>query len=176
VALSAPPRFPDGGGGALLPDGAPGAGSPLQAFPSPRRRKSLGTRRQRVVAAVVIIGSLGFLTERGLANAIDYYLTANQAVAQRAQLGDKDFRIQGTVLPGLRQVGTTLHFSITSHKVDVRVVSTGTPGQLFRVGMPVVLDGHWQGDVYSSFQIMVQHGSTYVEAHPTKPKNKVSTS
>ena len=132
----------------------------------PRRRRSLGTRRQRAVAGVVIVGALAFLFVRGLTNAMDYYLTVNQAVAQRAQLAGKDFRIQGTVMPGLSQVGTLLHFSITSGHVDAEVVSTGSPPQLFRVGMPVVLDGHWQGDVFSSFQIMVQHGSKYVEAHP----------
>jgi cytochrome c-type biogenesis protein CcmE len=174
VALSAPPRAPNGAG-PQAPGSAPDVVSSQAAgLPYPRRRKSLGTRRQRVVAAVVIVGALGFLAERGLANAIDYYLTANQAVAQRAQLGDKDFRIQGTVLPGVRQVGTTLQFSITSHDVDVKVVSTGEPGQLFRVGMPVVLDGHWQGNVFSSFQIMVQHGATYVEAHPGKAKGAPS--
>jgi len=176
VALSAPPRVPTGAG-PWAPESAPAtASSQAAGFPYPRRRKSLGTRRQRVVAAVVIVGALGFLMERGLANAVDYYLTANQAVAQRAQLGDKDFRIQGTVLPGVRQVGTTLQFSITSHDVDVRVVSMGAPGQLFRVGTPVVLDGHWQGNVFSSFQIMVQHGATYVEAHPTKAKSGARTS
>lgn len=147
----------------------PEAGTPPTSFPGPRRRRTLGSRRQRVVAAVVIVAALGFLVARGLTNALDYYLTTNQAVAQRAQLGDTDFRIQGTVMPGLRQVGTTLHFSITSHHVAVAVVSSGSPSQLFRVGMPVVLEGHWQGDFFSSYQIMVQHGSNYVEA-PAKPK------
>jgi cytochrome c-type biogenesis protein CcmE len=175
MALTAPPRAPNGA--AAAPDGARGAGSSQsEVLLYPRRRQSLGTRRQRIVAAVIIVGALGFLIERGLANAIDYYLTANQAVAQRAQLGDKDFRIQGTVLPGVHQVGTTLQFAITSHNVDVKVVSTGTPGQLFRVGLPVVLDGHWQGNIYSSFQIMVQHGSTYVEAHPTKSESGAHSS
>ncbi len=74
----------------------------------PRRRRSLGSRRQKIVAAIVILGALGFLVARGLANAMNYYLTANQAVAQRAQLGGTDFRIQGKVLPGVHQVGTTL--------------------------------------------------------------------
>jgi cytochrome c-type biogenesis protein CcmE len=175
MALTAPPRTTNGAGAA--PEGVAGAGGPPpEVLLYPRRRQALGTRRQRIVAAVIIVGALGFLIERGLANAINYYLTANQAVAQRAQLGDKDFRIQGTVLPGVHQVGTTLQFAITSHNVDVKVVSTGTPGQLFKVGMPVVLDGHWQGDVYSSFEIMVQHGSTYVEAHPTKPKSGAHSS
>jgi cytochrome c-type biogenesis protein CcmE len=129
-----------------------------------------------VVASIVILGALAFLLGRGLTNAMDYYLTAQQAVAQRAQLGQQDFRIQGTVLPGLRQVGTTLHFSIGSGRVEVDVVSTGSPPQLFHVGMPVVLDGHWQGPVFASFQIMVQHGSTYVEAHPVPVKSAARTS
>jgi cytochrome c-type biogenesis protein CcmE len=135
---------------------------------APRRRRSLGNRRQKIVAAIIILGALGFLVARGLANAMNYYLTANQAVAQRAQLGSSDFRVQGKVLPGIHQVGTTLHFVITAKNVNVDVVSTGSPPQLFHVGMPVVLDGHWQGNVFSSFQIMIQHGSTYVEAHPGK--------
>ena len=138
---------------------------------APRRRRSLGSRRQKIVAAIVILGALGFLVARGLANAMNYYLTANQAVAQRAQLRGTDFRIQGKVLPGVQQVGTSLHFVITSDNVNVNVVSTGSPPQLFRVGMPVVLDGHWQGNVFSSFQIMVQHGSTYVEAPSGKAKS-----
>lgn len=130
----------------------------------PARRRHLSSRRQRAVAALVIAGALGFLLVRGLTNAMDYYLTANQAVAQRAQLMGKDFRIQGTVLPGVRHVGSGLAFSITSHNVDVRVMSTGSPSALFKAGMPVVLEGHWQGDLFSSYQVMVQHGSNYVEA------------
>jgi len=141
--------------------------------PAPHRRRSLSTRRQRAFAAVVILAALGFLLWRGLANALDYYLTANQAVAQRAKLGENDFRIQGTVMPGLQQVGNSLHFSITSHNVDVAVVSTGSPPQLFKVGMPVVLEGHWQGDLFSSYQIMVQHSSSYVEAKSPAPKPKL---
>jgi cytochrome c-type biogenesis protein CcmE len=155
------------GGGGSHRNGAP----PPVALAGPRRRRSLGSRRQKIVAAIVIVGALGFLVARGLANAMNYYLTANQAVAQRAQLKGADFRIQGKVLPGVQQVGTTLRFVITSKDVDVNVVSTGSPPQLFRVGMPVVLDGHWQGDVFSSFQIMVQHGSSYVEAPSGKAKS-----
>ena len=128
-----------------------------------------------MVAAAVIVGALAFLLGRGLTNAMEYYLTAKQAIAQRAQLGQEDFRIQGTVLPGLRQVGATLHFAIGSGSVEVNVVSTGSPPQLFHVGMPVVLDGHWQGADFASFQIMVQHGSTYVEAHPGKTKSASRT-
>jgi cytochrome c-type biogenesis protein CcmE len=119
-----------------------------------------------LVAGVIVLSALGLLVFRGLTSAMDYYLTAAQAVAQKAQLGTRDFRIQGTVMRDVHQVGATLDFTITSHGVRVPVVSTGSPSSLFKPGIPVVLDGHWQGDHFSSYQIMVQHGSNYVEAHP----------
>ncbi len=182
MAVSSPPGAvagsadgsPRGNGSSVRTEPLPtGQGLTPQGLAGPRRRRSLGTRKQKIVAGIVILAALGFLVARGLANAMNYYLTANQAVAQRAQLGAADFRIQGTVLPGVRQVGTDLRFSITAKHVDVDVVSSGSPPQLFRVGMPVVLDGHWQGNVFSSSQIMVQHGSSYVEAHPGKSGSNV---
>jgi cytochrome c-type biogenesis protein CcmE len=134
-------------------------------IPAPRRRRSFATRRQKIMACIIVVGSIGFLLFRGLTDAVNYYLPANQAVAQRAKLGNSDFRIQGKVLRGVRQSGKDLYFTISSHHVNVPVVSTGSPPQLFRAGMPVVLVGHWQGTIFSSFQIMVQHGSSYAEAH-----------
>lgn len=136
----------------------------------PRRRRGFGSRRQKVVAVVVILAALGFLLARGLANALNYYLTAKQAVAEKAELGDSTFRIQGTVMPGVHQAGSTLHFSISSANVHVAIVSTGLPPQLFKVGIPVVMAGHWQGSSFVTDQIMVQHGSTYVEAPKAKAK------
>lgn len=157
--------------------GADGPGSsPFSApAPMPRRRRALATRRQKLVAGIVVLGAFSFLLFRGLTNALNYYLTANQAVAQRAKLGTSDFRIQGTVLPGLRDANGKLYFKIASHRVDVQVVSTGSPSELFKVGMPVVLDGHWQGETFSSFQIMVQHGSTYTPASSSHPKTNSVT-
>ena len=148
-----------------------GAATPAGA---PRRRRSFTTRRQRLVAGALIVAALGFLVWKGLSNALAYYLTANQAVAQRAQLGDSDFRIQGTVVPGVREVGADLRFGIVSHHVVVQVDSSGSPPQLFRAGVPVVLEGHWQGDIFTSSQIMVQHSSNYVEASSTKAKAEAS--
>ncbi|HET9059416.1 MAG TPA: cytochrome c maturation protein CcmE [Acidimicrobiales bacterium] len=128
------------------------------------RRRSFTSRRQKIVAGSVVVVALGLLTFKGLTDALDYYIPANQAVAQRAQLGTKDFRIQGDVMDDVRTVaGGLLRFDITSHGAVVDVVSTGSPSSLFKPGMPVVLAGHWQGDVFSSYQIMVQHGSSYVE-------------
>jgi hypothetical protein len=80
---------------ALITSSPAGPGVP----PAPPRRRSalLGSRRRQVVAGVVIAGALAFLLLEGLNNATIYFKTADQAVADRAALGSKPFRIEGTV-------------------------------------------------------------------------------
>jgi cytochrome c-type biogenesis protein CcmE len=138
--------------------------------PPVRRRGVLGSRRRQVVAALVILAALGFLAAEGLSNATIYFKTADQAVADRAQLGTRQFRIEGTVGQQISQVGQTVRFTITANGVTVPIVDTGSPPQLFKTGIPVVLEGHWQGGYYASDQIMVKHTASYVEAHPNRVK------
>jgi cytochrome c-type biogenesis protein CcmE len=139
----------------------------------PRRRARLGSRRRQIGAGLVIAGALAFLLVEGLNNATVYFKTADQAVADRVALGSRQFRIEGTVEPNVRQVGTTTAFSIIANGVTVPVVDTGQPPQLFKPGIPVVLEGHWQGQMYASDQIMVKHSASYVEAHPDRLKSQL---
>jgi cytochrome c-type biogenesis protein CcmE len=138
--------------------------------PGLRRRTYLTSWKRRVVAAVVVAGALGFLLFQGLNNATVYFKTADQAVADRASLGARQFRIEGTVEPGVQQAGGKTLFSIIANSVSVNVVDSAQPPQLFKVGIPVVLEGHWQGDTYAADQIMVKHSASYTEAHPDRLK------
>jgi cytochrome c-type biogenesis protein CcmE len=142
---------------------------------SPRRRALLGSRRRQVIALLVIAGAVSFLLLEGLSNATVYFKTADQAVADKAALGHRQFRIEGTVEPGVHQVGTTTDFSIYANGVRVAVVDSADPPQLFKAGVPVVLDGHWEGAVYASDQIMVKHTASYTEAHPDRLKSQLPT-
>jgi cytochrome c-type biogenesis protein CcmE len=139
----------------------------------PRRRAGLGTRRQRIVALVLVLGALGFLVFRGLTNATEYFKTTTQAVQQRAQLGTQDFRIEGTVEDDVHNTGTAVDFTIYGGGTTVAVISTGSPPELFKPGIPVVLDGHWAGASYLSDLIMVKHTANYVEAHPGRLKSQL---
>ncbi|HEX3426209.1 MAG TPA: cytochrome c maturation protein CcmE [Acidimicrobiales bacterium] len=135
----------------------------------PRRR--LGSRRRQIIAFGVIMAALLVLVFRGLGNATEYFKTADEAVADRAQLGTKDFRIEGTVQPGVRQTGQLVNFVISNNGVNVPVVQHGEPPQLFKAGIPVVLDGHFDGPDSTTFDsnlIMVKHTASYVAAHPER--------
>ena len=127
------------------------------------------TRGRLWVAAVVVLGALGFLVYQGLGNATLYFRTADEAVAQRAQLGDRRFRIEGDVVDGsVHQVGNDVSFILSKNNVEVPVRHEGDPPELFRPGIPVVLEGHFQGDTFASDRIMVKHSETYVAKNPDR--------
>ncbi len=133
----------------------------------------IDSRRRLWIAGAVVLVALGFLVFQGLGNATLYFRTADEAVAQRAELGDRRFRIEGDVVDGsVRQVGNDVSFMLTKNAVQVPVQHKGDPPELFRPGIPVVLEGRFRGDHFSSDRIMVRHSETYVAENP----NRVTTS
>ncbi len=129
----------------------------------------IDTRRRLWLAGIVVLAALGFLVFQGLGNATLYFRTADEAVAQRAELGDRRFRIEGDVVDGsVQQVGNDVSFILTSKSVEVPVRHKGDPPELFRPGIPVVLEGRFRGDHFSSDRIMVRHSETYVAENPDR--------
>lgn len=134
-------------------------------------------RRRLWLAGAVVLAALGFLVFRGLGNATVYFRTADEAVAQRQSLGDRRFRIEGTVVDGtVVESAGTVAFRIESKGVQVPVVHQGDPPQLFKPGMPVVLEGNFHGDGFASDRILVKHSETYVADHPGRVATTVVTS
>lgn len=137
--------------------------------PAPRvraRRSILASRRRQVVAGLAIVLAVGFLIFEGLGNALSYYQTVPQALAQRSTLATKNFRIMGTVGPSVSQVNNRTVFDISYQGKTVSVVDSADPPQLFKPGIPVVLEGHFAAgsDVFDSDLIMVKHSANYVPA------------
>jgi len=129
----------------------------------------IDTRRRMWLAGVVVLAALGFLVFQGLGNATLYFRTADEAVAQRSQLGDRRFRIEGDVVDGsVRQEGNDVSFTLTSKSVEVPVRHKGDPPELFRPGIPVVLEGRFQGNHFTSDRILVKHSETYVAKNPDR--------
>lgn len=132
------------------------------------RRRSGGPRPRRrrwVPLAVlgVVLVALGFLVFKGLSDATLYFRNADEAVAQRESLGTKRFRLQGTVSGDPTETDGVVSFAVVFNGASVDVRHVGSPPELFRPGIPVVLEGHWNesGDVFDSDRIMIKHDATY---------------
>lgn len=123
------------------------------------------------MVVAVIVAALGFLIYKGLTRSLDYFETVNQAVAARASLGSQTFHLEGVVVPGtVRQTARGADFTIASNGVALPVVNVGSPPQLFKPGVPVVVVGHFSGAGFASNEIMVKHSASYIAAHPNRVK------
>jgi cytochrome c-type biogenesis protein CcmE len=147
-------------GDEALGDEALGGGARPRA---PRRR---ATRRRWLPLLVLgaVLAILGGLVYKGLSDATLYFRNADEAVAQRDSLGTKRFRLQGTVTgqPAPRP-GGIVDFDVVFNGVSVAVRHHGSPPDLFRTGIPVVIEGHWaaEGDVFDGDRILVKHDESY---------------
>jgi cytochrome c-type biogenesis protein CcmE len=124
------------------------------------------------VAGVVILAALGFLVLKGLGDATVFFKTADEAVAERSDLGDRRFRVEGVVVDGtVAQRGNDVAFTIAGANRTIDVVHQGDPPELFKPGIPVVLEGRWAGDHYASDRIMVKHTESYRVDNPERVKD-----
>jgi len=151
-------RYDDNdGSGDSAPVGAVGP-------PRPPRVKRHHRRWLPLVVLLVVVGVLGGLIYKGLTNATLYFRNADEAVAQRDSLGTKRFRLQGTVTgTPVNRSGGGVDFVVRFNNVSVPVHSEDNPSDLFRTGIPVVVEGHWaeHADVFDGDRIMVKHDSRY---------------
>jgi cytochrome c-type biogenesis protein CcmE len=136
-----------------------------------------GARRSRtkMVRALLLLGlilaGLGFVLFKGASSALEYYLTVQQANAHRATLGTSTFRMEGVVVPGsIDPTPSGVDFTIRYNHAEDRVVEIGNPPQLFQPNIPVVIQGHFQGNEFISDLIMVKHSSNYIAEHPNRIK------
>ena len=105
----------------------------------------------------------GLLLFGNLNGNLVYYLTPTEAVEQRADFPDgRRFRLAGQVAPGslVQQDGRT-RFTVGVGYRTVAVRHEGTPPQLFREGIEVVVEGSWDDDEFTSDTMLVKHDENY---------------
>ncbi len=173
--MTTTPTAPAGDRAARQPDG-PTDGEPPEKGPASPSSPSLtpsvverGDRRRLryFVVGAVLAGAFVFLVVKGLGASLDFYLTANQAVAQKAQLAGRTFNLEGLVQPGsIHATNRGVDFVLSSGSTRVQVDNSGSPPQLFQADIPVIAVGHFAGVGFVSDQILVKHTATYIAAHP----------
>jgi len=117
---------------------------------SPQTPRPARHRRRKIVPAVIAVGAAAAIVVLvvNLLNGSLFFYDANEAVARRADLGTDRFTllgspIEGTITEGFDGDETVVAFSVAFDGVDVDVVHFGDPPDLFKAGVPVVLDGAW---------------------------------
>lgn len=136
-----------------------------EAGRAPRPGRTFQRNRLRLgLVLAAVAGAIAFLLLQGLGSATTYFRNADEAVAEREALGTDRFRLQGTVVEGSRrQVGESVEFQVAYDCAFVPVRHEGDPPELFKEGIPVVLEGSYaaSSDTYQSDRIIVRHTSEY---------------
>jgi cytochrome c-type biogenesis protein CcmE len=135
---------------------------------SPRRRRGWA-----IAVIVVILGALAFIATKALSDASLFFYNADEAIAKHDELGDKRFRLQGTVESNtITDTSDGVDFVVTFNGAEVKVHHRGDPPELFKAGEPVVLEGRWDRtvDVFDSDRMLVKHDERYDANNPDRIK------
>ncbi|HJL98936.1 MAG: cytochrome c maturation protein CcmE [Acidimicrobiales bacterium] len=143
-------------------------------------RQKMHRRRRRtvLVVALILVAAMAFITAQGLRNATLFFRNADEAVEQRAELGDRRFRIQGRVIPStVKSESGVTTFEIVHDCAVVSIRHSSDPPELFNSPwIPVVLEGSWLiGEVrnvvgsdthyFASDRMLVKHTNEYASAN-----------
>lgn len=132
-------------------------------------------KRYRLLALAalgVAVVLLGVLFVGNINGNLVYFLTPDEALAQKADFADgRRLQIGGLVEEGsVESSAGGLRFVVVSGTepgaAAVPVSYGGSPAQLFRPGIGVVLEGAWDGETFAADTMIVKHDENYRAPEP----------
>ncbi len=123
----------------------------------------MGHRRFVLFGIGGIVALVIALTAISLDDNLTYYLYPTEAIDQKADFADGTrFRLAGTVVPGsIEETPSAIQFKVTDGGATIPVVLTGAPPPLFDEDVPVLLEGAWTGEVFTSDLALIRHDENY---------------
>lgn len=144
--------------------------------PTGRSRPGGQRRWPWFVAIALIVVAIGFVISKAISDASLFFYNADEAIEMREELGDRRFRLQGSVV-GDTTVRTAdgVAFTVAFNGVEVPIEHRGDPPDMFTDQIPVVLEGRWAqvGDqsVFDSDYMLVKHGNEYIADNSDRLKD-----
>ena len=132
----------------MVTTGPEAADDELDLTPRIRDAERRGGRLGPALLLVIVAGVIGFVLYQGLSGATLFLREANTAVDERADLGERRFRLLGTPVAVSEERydyrgDTAVRFSVACDGVAVDVIHRGNVAESFQLGVPVVLEGRW---------------------------------
>ena len=144
--------------------------TPRETAPRPAGRPGVVRRFVPWVLAVAVLGGIGVMVSN-LAGATTYFYNVDQALEKRSDIGDRRVRVQGNIVAGSVDQGADyLRFTLRYHDRTLRVSHTGDVPDLFGPAIPVVIEGNFTGDSFSSDRVLVKHDEKYEEKNSQRVK------
>lgn len=138
---------------------------------APVRAARTTRRRWAPLVVLVLLGLVVGVIALQARGASLYFKNADEAVAEKASLGTKRFRLQGTVVGKPVEKDTSTEFKVQYRGVSVDVIHTGSEPAMFKAGIPVVAEGHWNeaGTAFESDRLLVKHDADYKDYDDKNP-------
>lgn len=123
----------------------------------------MSNRRLVLPALALLAIVISYLVWNNLSENLVYYLTPSEAVEKRAEYppGER-FRLGGLVEPdGIAETDGGVRFAVGDGATSVTVLYAGSPPQLFREGIGVVVEGSWEEDRFYADTLLIHHDEQY---------------
>jgi len=123
----------------------------------------------------VVLVAVAFLLFKFLSSATMYFCDADQVGVKSECSGDKRFRLRGAVVEGtVKNTADGVDFDVALNNKTIHVRHTGSPPQLFREGIQVVVEGKLVAGptdgggraTFASDNLLVKHGEEYRKKNP----------
>lgn len=120
-------------------------------------------RRFVLFGAVGVVALVVTLMVGSLSSGLTYYLYPSEALAQRSEFADGTrFRLAGAVVEGsLSRVGHVTSFEVGDGVATVAVDLEGRVPPLFEEGVPVLVEGRWDGERFRADEAVIRHDENY---------------
>lgn len=126
-----------------------------------------------IIAAVIILATMGYLAFTGVRDNKSYYVTINELQAMGNKAYARHLRVAGNVAPGsIHRTGTYVDFELLeqNHTLKVSYKGVEPPPDTFKDDAQALAVGTYGRDgVFHATQLQAKCASKYAPAKPAAP-------